>query len=340
MNERRFLLFIAALCQPVLPRAQVSDVALKAAEIRIRDPFILADPARQTYFMYAQSANREGHRFIGVEAYASKDLVNWLPAKPVLELPDDAGISMVWAPEVHAHEGRFYLFVTLTRDRTLPGEKPVPDKNWPPMHARGTHIFRSDSPLGPFKPLKDAAHTPEDWMALDGTLFVDKGTPYMVFCHEWVQVIDGSIDVVQLKDDLSDTIGAPKRLFGASAAPGAKTGAHEGKVTDGCFLHRSPESGKLFMIWSTFIPGSGYCVVLTESASGRVEGPWINQRHIYKENGGHGMLFRSFGGRLLMALHQPNTRGQERLHLFEVRDDGDTLEVTTEITGPPPAAIE
>lgn len=204
MNERRLLLFIAALCQPVFPRAQASDVALKAAEIRIRDPFILADPARQTYFMCAQSANREGHRFIGVEAYASKDLVNWLPAKPVLELPADAGISMVWAPEVHAHEGRFYLF----------------------------------------------------------------------------------------------------------------------------------------MIWSTFIPGSGYCVVSTESASGRVEGPWINQRHIYREKGGHGMLFRSFGGRLLMALHQPNTRGQERLHLFEVRDDGDTLEVTTEITGPPPPAIE
>jgi hypothetical protein len=94
MNLRPLLLVIAALCHPVLPRALASDAALKAAEIRIRDPFILADPARQTYYMYAQSANREGRRFIGVEAYASKDLVNWLPAKPVLELPDGAGISM------------------------------------------------------------------------------------------------------------------------------------------------------------------------------------------------------------------------------------------------------
>lgn len=89
-----------------------------------------------------------------------------------------------------------------------------------------------------------------------------------------------------------------------------------------------------------FIPGSGYCVVSTESASGRVEGPWVNQRHIYRENGGHGMLFRAFDGRLLMALHQPNTRGEERLHLFGVRDDGDTLEVMEEIAGPRPAALE
>jgi len=37
------------------------------------------------------------------------------------------------------------------------------------------------------------------------------------------------------------------------------------------------------------------------------------------------MIFTDFGGRLLLALHQPNTGPLERLHLFELADDGQTL---------------
>ena len=85
------------------------------------------------------------------------------------------------------------------------------------------------------------------------------------------------------------------------------------------------------MIWSTFIPGNGYCVLLTRSESGRVAGPWKEQEIIYRNNGGHGMLFRTFEGDLLMALHQPNTNGKERLHLYKVKDTGETLVVGDEL---------
>ena len=44
------------------------------------------------------------------------------------------------------------------------------------------------------------------------------------------------------------------------------------------------------------------------------------------------MLFRSFDGRLMMALHQPNTGGKERLHLYDVTDNGETLEIAEEAT--------
>ena len=81
------------------------------------------------------------------------------------------------------------------------------------------------------------------------------------------------------------------------------------------------------MIWSTFIPGSEYCVVLTHSESGTIHGPWLDQRIIYSKNGGHAMVFQSLDGRLLMALHQPNSGGQERLRLFQVLDRGNTLEI-------------
>ncbi len=321
---------IVLLCAACFGQFAAGGELLGTKDIRVRDPFIYADDESKTYYMYAQSANRKGSGFVGVEVYASKDLVNWSPPRPVLTLPGDAGIRFVWAPEVHEFNGVFYLFVTLTFRRMLPEKEPVEEDGWPRMHERGTYIYRADAPTGPFKPLKASAHTPTDWMALDGTLFVEDGTPYMVFCHEWVQLIDGTMDVVQLKEDLSDTVGKPKVLFRASDAPGAKTGPREGKVTDGCFLYRSPKSGKLFMIWSTFVPGSEYCVVLTESESGNIHGPWIKQKLIYKENGGHGMLFRAFDGRLMMALHQPNSGGRERLHLYEVADKDGTLGIKKE----------
>lgn len=311
---------------------RASEGMVKTEAIRVRDPFIYADAETKTYYLYAQAANRAGSGFQGVEVYASKDLVNWLPPRPVLTLPDDTDVILVWAPEVHEFEEAFYLFVTLTSRRKLPEKKPVESAGWPTMNVRGTHVFRADKPTGPFERLKKGPHTPEDWMALDGTLYVDDGVPYMVFCHEWVQTIDGTMDVVRLTDDLCGTVGDPELLFKASEAPGARRGAKTGKVTDGCFLYRSAKSGKLLMIWSTFLTGKGYSVLVTESESGKVQGPWVKQTPIYEENGGHGMLFRTFDGRLMLALHQPNSRGAERLHLFEVVDDSQTLAIQREVT--------
>jgi GH43 family beta-xylosidase len=310
---------------------RLSGMLLKAKDIRIRDPYIYADVKSEMYYMYAQSADRKGSNFIGVEAYSGKDLVNWQPPRRVLNVPDTAGIISVWAPEMHRYKDRYYLLVTLTYKATLSEKKPVEKAEWPKMHVRGTHIFHADNPLGPFTPLKRHSHTPEDWMALDGTLYVDESTPYMVFCHEWVQIIDGTMNYIQLNDDLSDTIGQPSLMFKASSAPGAPQGTERWKVTDGCFLYRSPESNRLFMIWSTLIPGKGYCVVLTHSESDKINGPWREQELIYSNDGGHGMIFKSFDQRLMMALHQPNRGGKERLHLFEVTDNGETLKIKREV---------
>ena len=169
--------------------------AEKGVDIRIRDPFIYADQESKTYFMYAQSANRADSDFTGVEVYSSNDLKNWTPPSPVLILPDDAGIKAVCAPEMHPYNGLYYLFVTLTYQDTLPENRPVEEDSWPSLNIRGTHLFHADSPLGPFQQFKSSSHTPEGWMALDGTLFTGEGKPYMIFCHEWVQLIDGTMDI-------------------------------------------------------------------------------------------------------------------------------------------------
>jgi hypothetical protein len=161
-------------------------------------------------------------------------------------------------------------------------------------------------------------------MALDGTLHVEPdGTPWLVFCHEWVQVGDGTVEAVPLKRDLSDTAGAPVTLFRASVAPNVRP---DMRVTDGPFLYRSPKSGALFMIWSTFLTGSDYCVLVAKSETGGILGPWRGHTPLYTKHGGHGMLFKTFEGELTLSLHQPNSpRDKERLQLFSIEDTGDTL---------------
>ena len=68
----------------------------------------------------------------------------------------------------------------------------------------------SDSPKGPFRPVGNRPVTPEGWHCLDGTLYTDrKGAPWLVFCHEWLQVGDGQICAVPLSEDLSEAVGEP-----------------------------------------------------------------------------------------------------------------------------------
>ena len=329
----KVLIFITMILFPVFLKAQdMSNKTVTTEEINIRDPYIFADTVTQSYYMYAQMHNRikdadENDNIKGVEVYVSTDLKNWVYPQPVLILDDDFWArSMVWAPEMHEHNGKFYLFVTLTSSDIHENmSKPIGEENWPPHYKRGTQIFVADSPLGPFKPFDNKPHTPENWMALDGTLYVEDDIPYMIFCHEWVEIVDGSIDYVQLSSDLSKPVGNTQKMFHASDAKWS-TGK-DSKVTDGCFLFKT-KSNKLLMIWSSF-GTKGYAIGIAESESGRLIGPWIQQDNLlFEENGGHGMIFKTFDNKLLLAFHQPNSPGgEERLKLFEIEDTGDTLKL-------------
>jgi hypothetical protein len=164
--------------------------------------------------------------------------------------------------------------------------------------------------------------TPRDWECLDGTLYMDdRGQPWMVFCHEWVQVEDGEMCALPLTSDLRSPAAKPTQLFRASEAAWAKpfeaNGRTANRVTDGPFLHRLP-SGKLLMLWST-TGYEGYAMGYALSESGSILGPWLQSpRPVYGKDGGHGMLFRDFSGRLWMTLHHPNNSPFERPVWFEV----------------------
>lgn len=295
---------------------------VKLAEVRLRDCCVWADTNSQTYYLVSSSGRRGPNGRPAVIEYTSKDLETWQGPLVIFEVPANFWAQRgIWAPELHAYQGKFYLFLTFNTDELLPEQW----RNWYPRVKRGSQILVGDSPSGPFRPFANHATLPADMMTLDGTFWVEAGVPYMVFSHEWVQITDGRMEYIQLKDDLSDTVGEPHWMFQASDAPWSKKSEPYGcHVTDGPYLYRS-KTGKLMMVWSSFGAG-GYEVGLAISKSGKLAGPWEQQaRPLFAKDGGHPMLFRRFDGQLMMILHQPNHAPDERARIFEVKDLGDTL---------------
>lgn len=281
--------------------------------INIRDPFVLVDRTEKTYYLYGtRGAECWGDTpATGLDVYTGNDLVNWSGPHIVFTPPKGFWADRnFWAPEVHAYRGAYYMFVTFKSASA----------------CRGTQILRADSPLGPFTLHSNGPVTPHNWECLDGTLFIDDNAkPWMIFCHEWIQVHDGEMCAVQLSDDLSRAAGSPTLLFKASAASWVKSVRDEGNfVTDGPSLYRA-KNGHLLMLWSTFGPG-GYTITAAHSASGRIEEPWTQDEPLFTRDGGHGMVFTDLAGNLILTIHQPNTSLAERPVFFPVAD-GDRLKL-------------
>jgi beta-xylosidase len=292
---------------------------VKLADVRMRDACILPDPATQTYHIIAST-------WRGVRGYTSRDLRTWEGPRLIFRIPDNfwPGIDLkgIWAPELHQYRGKYYLFLTFDSATPFPEQW----ENWLPRVHRGSQVLVGEAPGGPFSPFSAGPTLPAEKMTLDGTLWVEDGVPYMVYCHEWVQIVNGTVECVQLKDDLSATVGPARRLFFGNDAPWSKRSDEFGCwVTDGPSLYKS-KSGKLFMLWSSGGAG-GYTTGIAISDSGKIAGPWRHQAEpVFAADGGHPSLFTRFDGQLMMILHQPN-KATERARLFEIEDTGETLRI-------------
>lgn len=314
--------------------------SLKRADIYIRDPFILPVPETGTYYLYSSIGKRDStaNGFYGVAVYKSKDLENWEGPVTVFRLSDSlrwwpSTGHTPWAPEVHRYKSRYYLFATFHN----PSKKiELSDTNPKlPLTERGTAVLVASSPEGPFVPLqKEHKQTPAGWMTLDGTPYFEGRKRYMVFCHEWLQIGDGTVNAVRMKKDFSATKGKPVTLFAATAAPwvdsiGLTPKKEKGYVTDGPWFYRTKKN-TLLMLWSSF-SAQGYAVGIVVSESGRLKGPWKQEKLLYNNNGGHPMLFKTFDGRVVMSLHQPNSGNTIRARLFIMKDTRNSLEIDAEI---------
>ena len=280
---------------------------MKCNEINIRDPFVLPEDGK--YYMYGTRAKDFGLRTGGFDVYISTDLENWsAPIECFDSVKYGLNKEVNWAPEVHKYKGKYYMFATFTKENNL----------------RGTYILKSDSPLGPFIPHSNGAVTPFEWECLDGTFYISKeNKPYIVFCHEHTQIIDGTICFDQLSEDLTKTITEPITLFAASACPYAELHQPTGHfVTDGPFMHRS-KNDHLFMIWSSFIDNQ-YAELLVRFENGELGTDFVHLQPIIDSDGGHGMLFEA-DSKLYFTFHSPNASGFEHPVFIEVSDSGDSV---------------
>jgi len=276
--------------------------------IRIRDPFILPVPAEHRYYLYgttdASPWHGRGESFL---AWSSLDLENWEGPFTVFTPPDDFWADQnFWAPEVYMYQDAYIMIASFKHDNK----------------CRGVQILSGDSPLGPFRPLTNAPITPDNWDCLDGTLYIEHGVPWLIFSHEWTQIVNGEICAVPLTSNLTACAGKIRTLFRATDAPwtAQNTGdVHEGKngwVTDGPFLYRDRDE-QLCMLWSSFTSTS-YAIGTAVSDNGMITGSWQqNPSPVFEKDGGHGMLFQTFEGGTYLAMHRPNHTPDERVYLIE-----------------------
>lgn len=292
---------------------------LKQDEIRVRDPYILAYDGK--YYMYGTClSNGKGYG-----CCVSEDLENWSERIQIFtpEEPSDMEADF-WAPECHYYNGQFYLFATY--------RSKVSGK-------RGTAIFKSDLPTGPFKLWSDGHITPKEIDCIDGTLYIDRsGQPWMVYVNEWTSSPDevGEMAAAKLSEDLKTFTSEPIMLFRARNHIWTT-----GSVTDGPAIYRT-QNGRLIMLWSNLSKSGGYAVGMAVSDNGEIDGNWVHYPEAFYEqgssfelDGGHPMVFNTLDGRLTMSIHSPNgeINGKfETLKLLELEDTGSMLVIKDKYT--------
>jgi len=313
-------------CQPLSGQEEQADT-LKLEDIPIRDPFILPVEDEQCYYLYAATL-KTPNGTAGVCAYKSKDLQHWSGPEIVMAQSDGFWADPnhgVWAPEVHLYNGRYYLFATFTNEADTISVR----AEGCAVVLRGTQVLVADAPSGPFVPFDlSKPLTPADWMSLDGTLWIEDGKPWMVFCHEWIQVDEGTFERVELTTDLSAFAGTPATMFKTNDAPWVRRMDRLGKkykgislpgyVSDGPFIYRLT-SGELICLTSSF-GDNGYTLSYAVSKSGKLAGPWVLPAKPLLEGGhGHGMLFRTFDGNLMLTCHYPNSSPSKAV-IYEIEE--------------------
>jgi len=274
--------------------------------LNIRDPFVFYDPNSKAYYIHA---NRKPY----FEVFKSTDLKNWESEGHSFTRSEDFwGEEDFWAPDAFFHNGKYYIFATFRSDKVNNGK-------------RGTSVLISDSPEGPFKALDNKPLTPEDWTCLDGTLYIDDSNqPWFIFCHEWIETINGEVWAQKISEDFKTVIGDPVLLFKAQDAEWVGTAYYpekdiRGYVTDGATIYRA-SNGELLMIWSSYDKDEKYAMGILRSSNGKLTGKWTHDPlPLNSDDGGHSMIFQA-NGKTFISYHAPNS-GETRVVIRELIDD-------------------
>ncbi|MEZ5070115.1 MAG: glycoside hydrolase family 43 protein [Bacteroidales bacterium] len=310
------------LGRPPFPEPEIATVPFDS--LSMSDPFVFPDHKTNTYYLTGT----------GGRLYKSKDLAMWTGPYSIIDLTG-TWMDSLWvaAAEIHFFGDKYYLAGTWSDHTSL--IESVPRRYNVPRNQ--TQLLVSENIEGPYKPVVneyDFCLGPEDWDIIDGTLYEENGTVYMVFVHEWTQLIDGTMDYMPLSGDLTHRTAYPTTMFRASEAAWSKEMNSIGEatfgmkmpgwVTDGPQLFRT-QTGALGMLWSSW-GEHRYAQGIAYSSSGTIEGPWVQETEAFKgDNSGHGMLFTTFEGKRLFIIHHAAENGRRKPQLWEVDDSGEKL---------------
>ena len=299
-------------------------------DLCVPDPFILADPVSQKYYLYAnvfhcgltpRERKGTGNTFYAME---SEDLIHWSNPLLVFEQNDFWAGDDYTGPEVYYRDGAYYLIAAFSA----------------PGRLRRIQALKADSPLGPFAPIGEPL-SPPAWQVMDGTLYDDpRGKTWLVFAHDWVQVYDGQIAAIEVSRDLTHAVGRPVILFRGSDAPWGDdfmyTANHGGGAASGPCVWRMADGG-LIILWSDETP-YGDAIGIAKSESGEIWGPWKQyDKPVWALDGKHASLFKRLkDGMLMMPFYSQNKGGIGlRTLMMEMEEStaSGLLETVHEFTG-------
>ena len=306
------------------PRPEVKFGTVPLDQLSMSDPFIYPDEKSRTYYLIGS----------GGRLYKSQDLKMWTGPYSVIDLKGTwMDGRFVAAAEIHHIGGKYYLAGTWN-DHNHPIEN-IPRRYNVPTNQ--TQLLVADTPDGPFKPLVpefEFCLGPGDWDIIDGTLY--RRTARRTWSSSTSGPRSSTAPWTTCRSRRTSRAGPPSPP--RSSAPAKPPWAKEmnsigeatfgrkmpGWVTDGPQMFRT-QTGKLGMLWSSW-GEHRYAQGVAYSTSGSIKGPWVQEKDAFKgDNSGHGMLFRTFDGKLLFILHHAEGNGPRKPEIWDVDDSGDKL---------------
>lgn len=288
-----------------MPRGLLFGILLCSAVCLAEDgnarcPYVTVDRETGTYQLY-QTDSVSSQSIVVVRK--SKDLKEWSAASAVLTPRPEWGKWTAFAPKVYEYGGKCMLFVTMTADA---------------LSQRGIWVFSSESPDGPFAPVAEGPVTPPGLLCSGGMLWVENGEPYLVYCQVPGSVGAARIMAAKLNGDFSGFAAEPSELHVPQASAVDAKGLNVS--VEGPFLYRSIHSNRLFMIWSEVSADADGPIIICESQTGRLVGPWARRRTLLGR-GGSAMLFHSLGGVLCLATHRVENSSAEWPDFVRIDDN-------------------
>ena len=309
---------------------------VKAQEIHMRDAFVYTDEEKGLYYLFGTTDVSDGAANVDpcFEYYQSEDLINF--EGPYLAFYPEKGfwgVKHFWAPEVHPYGDSYYLFASCKGGI---GED------------RGTCVLKASRPNGPYAEHSKGHVTLKNHECLDGTLYVEDGQPYIVFCHEWTEIYYGRVCALPLSRDLREPLSQEPLILVDTQRdylPWIRQMKDPrvdkvGYLTDAPWLHRAKD-GTLHMLWSSYSVKQaggkgqgGYTVAVLTSESGSIRGPWRHRSALLLDADiGHVSMFRRLDGQLMLVGHLDDSRhGSESPVFLPLDDPSDIQLMKSEVT--------